>query len=645
MISLQTNIDSLVAQQNLNTNSVFQSNTIQQLTSGYRINSSADDAAGLAVANEDRDQISQITQGVANGNNGTAQLQIMDGGMSNISQILDRLQTLATEAASSTSTATSRSSLNQEFQTDITELNRQAQAIGLNTGGSFATTMDVYLGGGAGSTTAAAAADGQVQVNLSKSAVDAQALGLTGMQVVAGTQDISTSSTTHSVDDIVTNNANNTATAGTTVFYLSGPGFSDNQKVALSVNLAGVSDTSTLVTAINNAITSASNGTAPADQELKNANIMASVNTDLNGGQELAFSSSTSAFQVQAGDQMANALMGNFSGGSTGTAVATTVVGGATNGLGTTPFVPTGVTVQIGGAGLASPVAITFGSSVTTLTAAINSLQTQVQNNTSLQAAGISVSGAPGSPLTFTSATGQTFTVQATGDTANVLGLGGLNTSSSAGSPAFYSTITGSAPSTGNGLATVGFSLNGGPTGGGAAATIAGTAPTGITVGATVNTSALGTLTLSVNGTSVGVNFVNDANKGATETLANVVKYINSQVNAAMGWGSSVQTAAVTGSGATSTITLTDPVRQLELQPERHHQRDCDGTWPDRLQHWDRRHRELDYAKPGRRGRHHRGLHQQHPSLGQRHHIRRQRRLELQHRRPGGRGVVRQRHE
>ena len=558
MISLQTNVDSLVAQQNLNTNSAFQSNTIQQLTSGYRINSSADDAAGLAVANEDRDQIAQITQGVANGNNSTAQLQIMDGGMSNISQILDRLQTLATEAASSTSTASSRQSLNQEFQTDITELNRQAQAIGLNTGGTFATTMDVYLGGGAGSTTAAASTDGQVQVNLAKSAVDAQALGLTGMQVVAGTQDISTSSTTHSVDDIVTNNANTTATAGTTVFYLSGPGFSDNSKVALSVNLAGVSDTNTLVTAINNAITSATNGTSPADQALKNANITASVNTDSNGGQELAFSSSTAAFQVQAGDQMANALMGNFSSGSTGTAVATTVVGGATA-IGGTDFTPAGVTVQISGAGLASPVALTFGSGINNVTAAVNSLENQVQDNTALQAAGISVSGSAGGPLTFTSAAGQTFSVQSTGDTANVLGLGALNTSTTAGSPAFYSTITGSAPSTGNGLATVGFSLNGGPTGGGTAASIAGTAPTGITAGATVNTSTLGTLTLSVNGTSVGINFANDANKGATETLANVVKYINNQVDSAMGWGSSVQTAAVTGTGANSTITLTDP--------------------------------------------------------------------------------------
>jgi flagellin len=54
MISIQTNLDSLIAQQNLSVNNAFQSNTIQQLTSGYRINSSSDDAAGLSVANGHR---------------------------------------------------------------------------------------------------------------------------------------------------------------------------------------------------------------------------------------------------------------------------------------------------------------------------------------------------------------------------------------------------------------------------------------------------------------------------------------------------------------------------------------------------------------------------------------------------------------
>ncbi len=59
-ISIQTNVTSLIAQQNLRTNTNFQNQTIQQLTSGYRINSSGDDAAGLAVANQYRSNTAQL---------------------------------------------------------------------------------------------------------------------------------------------------------------------------------------------------------------------------------------------------------------------------------------------------------------------------------------------------------------------------------------------------------------------------------------------------------------------------------------------------------------------------------------------------------------------------------------------------------
>jgi flagellin len=581
MISFQTNIDSLIAQQNLNINSKFQSSTIQQLTSGYRINSSGDDAAGLSVANQDRDQIAQITQGVANGNNGTAQLQIMDGGMSNISQILDRLQTLAAQSASSSFTG-SRSDLNAEFQSDITELNRQAQAIGLNTGGTFAQTMDVYLGGGGGANAGAVSQNAQVTVDLSKSTVDAHSLGLAGMgmQVVAGTADISSNSSTHSAYDIVTNASNLTGLSNHTTFYLSGPGFSDGGKVALSVDLNGVSDTTTLVTAINNAINTAVANTsntlsASAAAALKTAGIAASVNTDATGAQELAFSSNTTAFQVEAGDQMANALMGNLSTNPTtaaqGLPIATTVTGAATAAPGA--FAYNGVTVQISGAGLASPQTITFTSAQNTMGTALSYLQTQVAQNAALKTAGITVTQAtPSSALVFTSATGETFSVQATGDTANSLGLGSLdNTSAISSSPAFYSTITGgnyASLNTGNGLATLGFSLDGGTTDGGVPANttqsvahITGTAPSGINGSAQVNTTALGStaLTLTVNNQAVNINFANDANKSTTESLANVAKYINSQVNAAMGWGSDVKLATVAGVNASSTINLVDP--------------------------------------------------------------------------------------
>src|SRR5579884_1480177 len=168
MISFQTNVDSLVAQQNLNINSQLESKTVQQLTSGFRINQSGDDAAGLAVANGYKSTIAQLTQGVNNANQGLSQLQIIDGGLSNISQILDRLQTLATESASSTF-AGNRSTLNQEYQQDLAEITRQASNINLNAGGTYNTVMSVYIGGANNATNA------QVTIDLSgaTNAVDA----------------------------------------------------------------------------------------------------------------------------------------------------------------------------------------------------------------------------------------------------------------------------------------------------------------------------------------------------------------------------------------------------------------------------------------------------------------------------------------
>jgi flagellin len=182
MISLQTNVDSLNAQRNLGVDNQFQSKTIQQLTSGYRINSSGDDAAGLAIANGLRSSVAELTQGVANANDGVSQLQIVDGGLSNISTILDRLKTLATQSASGTFTG-DRATLNQEYQGLVSEITRQATNINLQSGGTFNTALNVYIGGGSN------ASNASVSINLSgaANAVDANSLGLVGTDVLGGT--------------------------------------------------------------------------------------------------------------------------------------------------------------------------------------------------------------------------------------------------------------------------------------------------------------------------------------------------------------------------------------------------------------------------------------------------------------------------
>jgi len=180
-LSIQTNVTSLIAQENLRTNTDFQNSTIEQLTSGYRINSSGDDAAGLAVANQYRSNTAQLTQGVLNANNGVSVFQTIDGGLSNISQILDRLNTLATESASGTFSG-NRSTINNEYQSLVGEINRQSANVGLNTGGTYNSNLSIFIGGGN------TQANSQVTVNLSgaNNAADSTALGLTGTSVGGG---------------------------------------------------------------------------------------------------------------------------------------------------------------------------------------------------------------------------------------------------------------------------------------------------------------------------------------------------------------------------------------------------------------------------------------------------------------------------
>ncbi|HWE49104.1 MAG TPA: flagellin [Bryobacteraceae bacterium] len=185
-LSIQTNVASLEAQNAIRINTQFQSDTIQQLSSGYRINSSADDAAGLAVANQYRGDTAVLTQGVMNANNGIAGLQIADGGLSNISTIVDRLRTLATESASTTFTG-SRVTLNNEYQGLLAEVDRQAANINLNTGGTYNSNLVTYVGGGNNSVSS------QTSVNLSgaNNAVDTAGLGIAGTSILGGGSELS----------------------------------------------------------------------------------------------------------------------------------------------------------------------------------------------------------------------------------------------------------------------------------------------------------------------------------------------------------------------------------------------------------------------------------------------------------------------
>ena len=135
--SVVTNLASVNAQSNLYSTNVGLNQALNRVSSGFRINKSGDDAAGLAVANSFRSEVAVLNQGVRNANDGLSNLQIKDGALDNISKLLDRLSTLATAAASGQTSTASRTTLNAEFTDVISEITREATVAGLTAAAGF----------------------------------------------------------------------------------------------------------------------------------------------------------------------------------------------------------------------------------------------------------------------------------------------------------------------------------------------------------------------------------------------------------------------------------------------------------------------------------------------------------------------------
>ena len=171
--SVITNLASLNAQNALSQTSMGLQKTLTRLSSGLRINSSADDAAGLAIANRDMLDNSALTSGIQSANDGVSTLQIEDGAMNSITSLLDRALTLASQAASGTFTG-SRATLDNEFQSVLSEITRTATAAGIETGNANLSARSVFVGNTQTNTSAAVS---YVSFSLT-TAVDAQGLGI-----------------------------------------------------------------------------------------------------------------------------------------------------------------------------------------------------------------------------------------------------------------------------------------------------------------------------------------------------------------------------------------------------------------------------------------------------------------------------------
>ena len=116
MSVINTNVKSIVAQNAMTTSNRAMSKTMEQLSTGKRINSAADDAAGLAISSRATSQIRGLDQAVRNANDGISMLQTAEGAMVEVTNMLQRMRELSVQSANDTNTADDRSYLDLEFQ-------------------------------------------------------------------------------------------------------------------------------------------------------------------------------------------------------------------------------------------------------------------------------------------------------------------------------------------------------------------------------------------------------------------------------------------------------------------------------------------------------------------------------------------------
>jgi flagellin len=131
-LTLNTNIDSLNAQRNLTTSKSSLSQALQRLSSGLRINSAADDAAGLAISQRFTTQINGTNQAVNNANDAVSEAQTAGGALSTLTANLQSIRTLAVQSANGSNSAADRAALDAEVQQQISEITRIASQTSFN---------------------------------------------------------------------------------------------------------------------------------------------------------------------------------------------------------------------------------------------------------------------------------------------------------------------------------------------------------------------------------------------------------------------------------------------------------------------------------------------------------------------------------
>jgi flagellin len=150
MSSIVTNTSALNAQRNLGITDMKMGKVLEKLSSGYRINRAADDAAGLGISEKMRAQIRGNTQAIRNANDGISMIQTAEGAMDEVHSILQRMRELSVQAANDTNDAAARTSIGTELIQLRSEIDRIANATQFNGQNLLTASLSGALGGATG---------------------------------------------------------------------------------------------------------------------------------------------------------------------------------------------------------------------------------------------------------------------------------------------------------------------------------------------------------------------------------------------------------------------------------------------------------------------------------------------------------------
>jgi flagellin len=169
-LSILNNISAIQADNQLNITSAAANKSLQQLSTGSRINSGSDDAAGLAISDGLNANIAALNQSSLNATNAVGTLQTADGALSQITSLLNRSVTLATEGSNSGLSTSQSTAIDNEFQALLTQINNINSSTNFNGTAIFGSSVSAFTSDGT--------TGGTVSIGTTVAASDASALGL-----------------------------------------------------------------------------------------------------------------------------------------------------------------------------------------------------------------------------------------------------------------------------------------------------------------------------------------------------------------------------------------------------------------------------------------------------------------------------------